>query len=256
MDFLPKKVEKTFNQYMREGFVHLIKNISLYILPIVVMTTLSFLLSYVQRNIALALMVVIGMFFTVWMIEISFSSTQEKYTPKKYLTSFLIAVIGTKNLFTQIIFKTRAKYALIFLILFSFVLSNKVLSYNSYVERWILSNMDILSSISVLSLWVRFILTDPFVLSRATGSFEMKDMMATANMGAVLNEDMNLKIVLSMIVLTLFIKITFLANILQAGLVVALTFYSMDIYDIGRVKKQKQEQEEKEVRGNYATSLG
>ena len=246
MHFEPRKINKSILDYVRDGILHLMKHSMLYVPTLMLCTLVTFGSSYLPSILRNIVNLYFGIFVMVWVMELTFSSKQEKYNFKKYLTSFLVSIVGWKKLIFDLILKTSAKYALLLLSLFCFIPNNINEANQTVFSHFaFLSNISIFMNIVVFSVWCKFIITDPLVMSRMTGQLNNAEGIDIAIRASKINKD----IVFKMLFLCLFLVFTTilpLSNIIQFVVAISLTLYSMDVYQLNKLVKENSEQEERQ----------
>lgn len=246
MRFEPKKINRATSDYVKDGILHLLRNSILYVPTFMLCTLVTFLSSYLPNTLKNIVNLYFGMFVMVWLMELTFSSRQEKYNIKKYLTSFLISIVGLKKLIFDLILKTSAKYALLLLTLFCFIPNNiNEATQTPFTHLAFLSNINIYMSIVAFSLWCKFIITDPLIMSRMTGKLKMEDNIEIAIRASKLNKELIFKM-LCLSILLVFTTILPFANLIQFVVAISLTLYSMDVYQLNNLVKESNEQEERQ----------
>lgn len=243
MSFQPQKVDREIKDYIKDGAIHLFKNPILYILTLVICSGLTYSFSYLPRQINLFLNYMFTLFMIVWLMEITYSSTREKYNAKKYLTSFLISLVGFKSLIMDLILKTNAKYAFAIGVFYCFIPFKVEEVPFSLLSLGMMSNLDLTIQVIIFSIWSSFVITDPLMISRVTGNSNFNEMLNTAKEAAKLNKELLMKAMFTGLILV-FVSLVPFSNILHFIVIISFTFYSMDVYQISKGKAQEQEQEE------------
>ena len=245
MHFETKEVNKSVLDYIKEGFIHLLKNPFLYVSTLGICTILTFASSYLPNIFKNIVNLFLGIFIMIWVMELTFSSTKEKYNFKKYITSFVISIIGFKIFIYEVIMKTSAKYALLLFMLICFIPSGIKEEQSFFVHLSYFTNINIFTNIVIFSIWSNFIITDPLVMARMTGDLNIYKTIGAAREAIKINKELIFKMLLVSIALTFTTVIPF-SNIIQFIIVISLTLFSIDVYKVRFEVKRTEEDEERQ----------
>lgn len=254
----PQAVDFKFGQYMKEAIKHLWKHQTIYLLPLIFFTALivgmEFLIPF--KTVNRGLQIFIAGFTMFFFMEITFSSTQESYNPKKYLTSIIASWLTfltyiRNNIFT---FMVMFFLAIIFGIFVDIgFLSNSesakskevVDSFSRFVEMVLFKNVSSEFMTIIFCSFGLYSLVDFFVLSRMQG-VGVSPSVQTLIKALSINSENWRKIFWFTIGLFLFREIFLIfAPLVVLLFIIAVTFYSMDIFEIDKYKKVRQKEKEK-----------
>lgn len=268
MNIEPQEVNGTVKDYLKKGAMNVWQHQVVYLLPLFILLPMIGLISIAPGYTKNTLFLFTGMFFLFLYMEITFTTTQEKYTPTKYLESFMVAMYSMMNYF-----KRHSKLIGIYLLItivanILFYISNTAqapaVSTPATVSQIILqfimgilrySHTNSLGTIAILSYIFGEVISDYFVVERMTGlKNETPDNLMKSSIKY--NKVFFLKIFaissIFDVVAPIMLGFQFFAFII---LVVAVTFHSMDIFNVNTGKKQKQIELEKNDVKNFVPTM-
>lgn len=268
----PQAVDFKFGQYSKDALKHLWKHQTIYLLPLIFFTALIVVMEFFipLKTVNRCLQIFVAGYMMFFFMEITFSSTQENYNPKKYLTSMIASWLT----FVTYIRNNIVTFIVLFsLAIFFGVISDLGLFGSSVpvtlpVENNGISNngktlIEVILFYNVSSEFMTIIfcsftlysLVDFFVLSRMQG-VGVTPPMQTLIKALSINSQNWRKIFFITIGLFLFHEIFLIfAPLMVVLFIIAVTFYSMDVFEIDKYKKVKQEESEKAKNVNAVPSF-
>lgn len=247
----PKVATKSFNEFSKEAVTHILKHPILYAVTIILFLAGNAVLSMAPKMVAEITKMAYGFLMIMFFMEITYSSTQEKYSVKKYIASIYATFLGIKSI---ILVNTSFAIKLSVLILVSakiyFVMSvgvnpevsNQNISLVVYL-LYLFQN-GFIDDFVVMCIWGTVLITDYYLLSRANGDYK-SEWYVVANNGARKNAGLIWKMVLIAFFISMLSDFGF-SFIVYPFMCAFLTFYGMDVYNMDSGKLARETQKEKE----------
>lgn len=258
MNIEPRSVDGTYQEYIKMGLKNIWKHQVVYLIPLLVLYPIIGILGYIDnhnRAIENLFIFFLGFYILFLYAEITFTTTQEKYTPKRYLTSWIIAGWSMVAYL-----KRNAAYTCLLIVMVAGIdivyAVAGLMSINEAKETtfWMLAinhiKMHAGTKVMIDLVAYTYILgelaTDFSVTNRMNG---MKG--AAPNTVLTKARDKNVPLLKKFMHIALLFTITapifygFQLIVLMI-LIAGLTFYSLDVFDVDIGRKQRQEQEESE----------
>lgn len=253
MQIVPQEVKGDVKSYLKKGALNVWNHQVVYLAPLLLFVPLIGVMGFIPPLIRHFIIFFTGFYFFFLYMEITLTTTQEKYTVSKFFKTWIIAgylmAMYIKKKKWMFLFLTSASF---FLIVFKIIaLSNTVV---------ITESTDILKEMyySIVKNGSMFIVGDAFFIAYS-GRVLLSDMLVAEHLnsleGDVPDSIYNQALIKNGDVLKQIIKFAMwyilvarfalgfqiLILIIMAS---ALTFYSMEVFNIDTGKKKKVEQEE------------
>lgn len=248
-----KSVEGSIKDYLRMGVKNIWSHQVVYILPLLFLVPFVGFLSFTPIYIKQPILMLTALFFFFLYMEITLSTTQEKYTPKKYIASIMVAFYSFYKYFNRhkfyffIYFIVTIAIRAFFTVMVSESptpdVSNPMSDFIKGILRFSISYS--ILDIAVLCSIANEIISDYFVAERMSGLKGMTPKKLTTE--AI---EKNKKIVVKMfnfvLIFCLFSPVLlFLQPLVFIILISAITFYSMDVFGVDINRKKQEEVETK-----------
>lgn len=248
----PNKVESSIKHFMKKGALNVWQHQVVYFLPLVIFYPIIGIVGVLPKYATNVLMFFVGIFFLFLYMEITMTTTQEKYTPQKYLTSFVVAALTAMNFVKR---HVRFIALLLFVgltmdILTMYMSSTVVVKFN-FMEKFLSSISNnagtfVFVDIVAIAFVSREVASDYFVTQRLLG-LKMETPNEITQMAISKNGDFLKVATYFVLFVSLFsVKMLGIQAIFFIILVAATTFYSMEVFDVDSGKKKRQEESEKE----------
>lgn len=251
MNISANSVEGSIKDYFKMGAKNVWDHQVVYLLPLLLLLPICGVLNMMVSPVEKVLMFFVGIFFAVFYMEITFTTTQEKYTPKKYLTSFMVAIMGSIG------FIKRHAIMLFILISISFginlfMLEGKDVTPDTAMLAFIKgifanSGTQALYDMAFFGYLLKEVLSDYFVAERMTGFSGVTPTNLTED-AIHKNKDILKKMLWIGVFFSLLSPVLMgLQSILFIIMIAGLTFYSMEVFGVDTGKKARALAEEREM---------
>lgn len=251
MNISANKVDGDMKYYLKKGLKNVWNHQVVYLLPLLFMIPTFGFLSFTPSPVRNVLMFFIGLFFALFYMEITFTSTQEKYTPKKYITSLMVAGFTFVGFIKRHLLIISIILSIGFAIdLTSFLMKDAEVSKHGLMVDFLVgvirfAGTNSLYDIALIGYIVKEVLSDFFVAERMSGLNGETPMSVTED-AVSKNSDMMRNMAYFGLIFSLFAPVMLgLQSICFIVIIAALTFYSMDVFGVDTGKKQRALEEEK-----------
>lgn len=254
MNIQSQQVEGTMKDYLKKGALNVWQHQVVYVIPMLLLLATAGLIGVVPSYIKGPFLYLTGIFYIFWFMEITFSTTQEKYNPKKYFASLLITIYSMVGfvkrhiLFISVIIISSIVFDVFMLVSKGTIIQVDTMNIS---HKYILGILRYASANGLIDIciigWVaREVISDYFVTQRMTGLKvdTPRTLTATAfqQNALILRKFMLTGSIFTMIAPSFF----GLQVIIFAIMIAALTFYSMEVFGVDVGKKLRQEETERE----------
>lgn len=269
MNIEPQKVNGTIKEYSKKGALNIWQHQVVYLLPLLILLPMVGFLSFFPLYAKNLLLFFVGIFFMFLYMEITFTTTQEKYTPKKYIASFMVAMYSMVNYFKRHIKMITIYLVILFIMdmifyfsdskLFPKNINNSVIN-SQLILQFIMgivrySHTNSLGTIICLSYIYREVISDYFVVERMTGlQNESPEELFTDSIKY--NQNFFLKAFFFGIIFNIFASYMIGFQVFVFIIFIAsMTLHSMDVFNVDTGKKQKQLELEKNDVKNFVPTM-
>lgn len=255
MNIQSQQVEGTMKDYLKKGALNVWQHQVVYLFPLLLLLPTIGILGLIPSYAKNFLLFFVGVFYIFWFMEITFTTTQEKYNPKKYLASLVIAGYTMTSFLKRhiVIIAIMLSVSLGLDIVTAMMKSTTVeaVTLAGLITKFIMgvfrhASTNGLMDAALLGYISREIISDYFVTQRMTG-MKAETPSNVTSMACSQNSEILRKFAYTGIFFTILSPIMIgFQSIVFIIMVAGLTFYSMEVFGIDTGKKQRQEETEKE----------
>lgn len=252
----PKVVNFQTGKYAKKAMAHIFKNPVTYSFNLILISLFSGMMTYLPVKVSNVIEYFVGILIFFTYVELTISSTQQKYTLKRLFMSWVLSLAAFKQVFTLFTKRPSFVVGIVFCLIIAVTSTRNILPETvSFMDRLVFwGSSEAIYSFAVMSVWLGFSLSDAYIVSRTLGKFGDECIPVCEQ-----SKNMNKKSYIKMYVELFFV--TMLGLLLPMGQIIILVysvmiaFYSMDIFEIDTSKREKQEQEQENSLKNTVPAL-